>query len=150
MVDPFSPFLQNPEHYLDSDEYVQFMIDPEYYSVETFRDLLENSGLSTGISPDFVIIEIPPVLYYSFPPKLVSNAHLAVLIARANRVWSPSDQGALDTIKKITSREPVLLVNGVELQAIETILGDLPKKRSRLRRIAKNLVRLQFFARQTP
>ncbi len=150
MVDPFSPFLQHPEHYLDSDEYLQFQIDPEYYSVETFRDLLENSGLSSGISPDFVIIEIPAVLYYSFPPKLIANAHLAVLVCRANRVWSPADHGAIETLKTISSQEPVVLVNGVEMQAIETILGDLPKKRSRLRRIAKNLVRLQFFARQIP
>ncbi|MEI7662530.1 MAG: hypothetical protein WCK34_10040, partial [Bacteroidota bacterium] len=147
---PFSPFLQDPEHFLETEEYVKYEINPGYYSAGNFRDLLENSGLSSNISPDFVIIEIPPVLYYSFPPLLVASSDLAVLVCRANRVWSQADQGALETVKKITTQEPVILLNGVELQAIEAILGDLPKKRSRLRRIAKNLVRLQFYARQQP
>jgi hypothetical protein len=40
------------------------------------------------------------------------------------------------------------IVNGVDLQAVEASLGDLPKKRTRFRRALKNLVRLQFNTRQ--
>ncbi len=149
-TDPFSPFLQNPEHYLYADEYFQYPITPEYYETRSYIDLLENSGISYDAIPDYVIIEIPPILYYSFPQQLVASADLAILVCRANRVWSAADQGALDLVMKISSREPVILLNGVDLIAVESILGDLPRKRSRLRRIFKNLVRLQFYARQQP
>ncbi|MEI6050867.1 MAG: LysM peptidoglycan-binding domain-containing protein [Bacteroidota bacterium] len=149
-IDIFSPFLQNPEHYLDSMEYLQYRVDADYTSASNYKDLLENSGLSSDYKPDFVIIEIPPILYYSFPPQLVASADLAVLVCRSNRVWSAADQGALDIFKNVTIQEPVILLNGVELQVVESVLGDLPKKRSRLRRIAKNLVRFQFYSRYQP
>ncbi len=146
-IDPFSPFLQDPENYLDSLEYFQYQTDAEYFSTSDFRELLDNNGFSSTMQPDFVIIEIPSILYYSFPPKLIASVDLALLVCRANRVWSPADQWALDTVKKITSQEPVIVLNGVEFQAIESVLGDLPKKRSRLRRIFKKIIHLQFYDR---
>jgi hypothetical protein len=78
---------------------------------------------------------------------MIASADLAILVCRANRVWSDADQGAIDIFKKITVNAPAILINGIELQVIESVLGDLPKKRSRLRRITKNLVRFQFFTR---
>ena len=59
-------------------------------------------------------------------------------------MWLTADQGALDTIKKITSCPPVMLLNGVEIEVVESILGEIPKKRSFLRRALKKVYRFQF------
>jgi len=149
-IDPSSPFLQKPDNYLDSREYASYQINADYYSTGNYTDLTEKNNISIDSKPDYVIIEIPPVLYYSFPPQLIASADLAILVCRANRFWSAADQGALDIVKEITQNEPVILLNGVELQVIESVLGDLPKKRSWLRRLAKNLVRFQFYSRYQP
>jgi len=69
------------------------------------------------------------------------------LICRSNRVWSSADQGALDVILKLTDKKTHFILNGVELAVVGSVLGDLQKKRSRLRRIIKNLFRLQFFSK---
>jgi hypothetical protein len=86
-------------------------------------------------------------LYYPYPPSLIANADLSTLICRSNRVWSAADQGALEVFSASSAHEINFLLNGVDIAVVETVLGDLPKKRSRFRRMAKNLFRLQFFSR---
>jgi polysaccharide biosynthesis transport protein len=144
-IDFSSPFLQNPDNYLDNKEYIQLNVDSDSFSLHSFENLVENYSRASGFNPDYIFIEIPPILYYPYPQQLVASADLTILVCRANRIWSGADQKGLDVIKKISSREPVLLLNGVELQVIESVLGDLPKKRSRVRRILKQIVRFQFF-----
>jgi len=98
-------------------------------------------------TPDFVLIELPPVLYYPYPVSLVSEADIPIMVCRSNRVWSDADQGALDTFMELARQKTHFILNGVELRVIESILGDLPKKRSRIRRTMKDIFRFQFFTR---
>ena len=143
-IDSSSPFLQKPENFLSREEYIPYQINEAYFSTSNYFDLLDNNHKSKDLKHDYVIIEIPPLLHYSYPPQLVASADLAVLLCRANRIWSHADQLALDILKKITTQEPVILLNGVDLPVVESVLGDLPKKRSWIRRMGKNLLRLQF------
>jgi succinoglycan biosynthesis transport protein ExoP len=149
-IDPGSPFLDGPEYTLDDKEYAYYQIDSNYYSAGSITDLARKNGVSLYDQPDYIIVEIPPILYYSFPNNLVASADLSLLVCRANRTWSTADEGALETVKKVTDREIGLILNGVSLEVVESILGDLPKSRSRIRRILKNLVRFQFYSRQQP
>jgi succinoglycan biosynthesis transport protein ExoP len=105
--------------------------------------LIKKDRFSTE-EPDYVLIELPSLLNYSYPSKLVASADLTLFVCRANRVWSIADQTALDIYKKGTKQNPVVLLNGVEFKVIESVLGDLPKKRSWFRRVLKNAVRFQF------
>lgn len=141
-IDPNSPFLKDPEEYLEESEYVEYLIGTDYFNSTNYQNLIENQIIKNS-QPDYVIIEIPPILYYSYPTELIASADLTVLICRANRSWTDADNGALETLKKITKSEPVALLNGVELNVVETVLGDLPKKRSFIRRLAKNIMRLE-------
>jgi len=141
-IDLNSPFLKDPQEYLEESEYVEYLIGTDYFNSANYQNLIENQIIKNS-QPDYVIIEIPPILYYSYPTELIASADLTVLICRANRSWTDADNGALETLKKITKSEPVALLNGVELNVVETVLGDLPKKRSFIRRLAKNIIRLE-------
>lgn len=147
-IDYNSPYIQMPESYLENYEYMQYRINSDFFSTGSYIELLQNNGSSSEYKPDYVLLELPPIVYNSFPSKLIAAADLTVLVCRANRNWLAADQGAIETLTNILPQEPVVLLNGVEMQAVESALGDLPMKRSRLRRIAKNIVRLQFYSRQ--
>ncbi len=149
-TDLSSPFLQNPEKYLDTNEYLQYHVDAGFYSTGKYEDIIAANKMNLDFKPEYVLIELPPILYYTYPQQLVAAADLAILLYRANRVWSDADQGAIETLKKITRKEPVVLLNGVESQVVETVLGDLPKRRSWLRRIAKKIIRFQFKTHYQP
>ncbi len=146
-IDCYSPFLKRPESYLSKEEVFSYQIDSNFYSAKSYLDILKGSNDSLAQIPDYVLIVLPAILYYPYPVGLITAADLTTLICRANRVWSTADQGALDLILKISNQKTFFFLNGVKLNVVETVLGDLPKKRSRLRRIAKNLFRLQFYSR---
>ncbi len=149
-IDPDSPFLQKPKEFLNPEEYSLFNIDTDYFSIETYPELLEKNNIHPGFKPDYILIEIPALLFYSYPPVLIANSTLPILVCRSNRIWRDADRNALETFVNISGRKPPFLLNGVELNVIEYSLGELIKKRSWLRRMIKKTIRFEFFSRHQP
>jgi polysaccharide biosynthesis transport protein len=143
-TDPDSPFLEDPGNYLAKDEYLFYNVDQSFYSAENYRQILEKNDYKLAFVPDYVFIELPPVLYFPYPASLFKNADLPLLVCRSNRVWTSADQGVLETLLKLAGSKIHFFLNGVDLPVIESVLGDLPKERSWLRKSVKKLFRLQF------
>jgi len=146
-IDPDSPFLDHPSTYLAPEEYMEYKMSGKFLSSKTYTDILRQNGFELSFDPDYVLIELPPIVYYPYPVGLIADADLPVLVCRSNRVWTESDQVALDLLQKLTDQKIHFFLNGVELPVIESVLGDLPKDRSWLRRNVKNFVRFQFFSK---
>jgi hypothetical protein len=146
-IDFESPFLENPQSYLDNNEYFAYNFNERFSSVKDYKDILKQNNIELSYIPDFVLIELPPILFYSYPVGLISGAELPVLVCRSNRIWSGADQGVLDILMKLTEQKVHYILNGVEPLVIESVLGDLPRKRSWLRRAIKNIFRFQFFSK---
>jgi len=146
-TDRESPFLENPANYLAVENYNTFRINDNFSSVETYRQIPLNNAIDNRHNPDYVLIEIPPLLYYPFPADLLANADLLALVTRANRCWTEADQSLLNLIKKNGDNNIHFILNGAELPAVKTVIGELPKKRSFLRLTLKNFFRFQFFSR---
>lgn len=99
---------------------------------------------------DFVVLEIPDIIKSPFPVKLAATMDYNFLITRANRAWSDADRNALQLFKDATTGpEPTVILNGVKVQEMETVVGDLPKKRSFIRRWIKQLVQFRFFTKKS-
>lgn len=143
-VDYDSPFLVTSEQCLSPDEFSYFDANETYFKSKNVGDLLIANNIRMPEKPDYLIVEIPPALYYPLPADLLSSADLALLVCRANRAWNEADKIAVNTVKKFTKHQPFFVLNGVELCEIEAILGDLPRKRSWLRQKIKNIVRFQM------
>ena len=149
-VDYQSNFICDNGSFLTRNEIFEFDINKEFHFSNNYKELLANNGHSLTYVPDYVLIEIPPILYYPYPPGLVASADLPLMVCRANRVWSQADKGAVENFSKIISRPLQFILNGVELEVIESVLGDLQKKRSWFRKLAKKIVRFQFFTSNVP
>ncbi len=143
-------FLENPAAVLDTEEHFYYNIDADYFSAGNYLDLIPASETRDNTMPDYVLLKIPNLLSYPYPNDLIKSAAMSVLVCRANHVWSEADRSALESIMKFTQDEPQFLLNGVDMPVVETVLGDLPKKRSRIRRILKKVVRFQFFSGYQP
>jgi uncharacterized protein involved in exopolysaccharide biosynthesis len=135
--------------------------DPEP-SFDNFRyladsDYVEAVGLSSLNYVDtpptlqefrYIILEIPGIIYNPYPMDIFSQADVSLMLVRSNRVWKKSDTLALSTIIKVLKDKPLGIINGVEIDVLENILGELPKRRSHLRRALKQLISLQFHEKQ--
>ena len=99
---------------------------------------------------DFIILELPSIIKNPFPVKLAATMDYTFLITRANRAWSEADKNALALFNEATTGpEPSVILNGVKVQEMETVVGDLPKKRSLIRRWIKQIVQFRFFTKKS-
>lgn len=73
-----------------------------------------------------------------------------MLIVRANRAWAKADKNSFEDFMSVMDDHNSLQVvlNGVEINEMENILGDLPKERSKFRQSMKNILRLRFFTKR--
>ena len=145
-IDKKSTFLENPSDFLPSDTYFTYKVDGNFKKFRNYTEILLNNGVNITYVPDFVLIELPPVLYYNYPADLFREADISLLVCRSNRVWSDADKSAIEILSNITNHKIHFILNGVELNAIESVLGELPKKRSHFRKKMKNLFTFQFFS----
>jgi len=89
---------------------------------------------------EFSISELPAILHNTYKEQEVADADIIVLIARANRKWTESDKHALEVFEKTANKKPILFLNGVTTDVMEDVIGEVPKRRSWLRRKIKQMV----------
>jgi len=90
---------------------------------------------------DYEFIEIPALLSAAFPVEVLQNADAAMLVAHANSTWQAADVRALNLVTEVMARPCRLVLNAVRPDELENALGEMPRKRSVLRRFIKRLTR---------
>jgi uncharacterized protein involved in exopolysaccharide biosynthesis/cellulose biosynthesis protein BcsQ len=149
-VDYNSPFLCEFGSTLTKKEYFFYRSNNDFISMKDYKELLVRNNYKVPEVPDYVIIEIPSILYNPYPSGLVASVDLPVMVCRANRLWSVSDQNAVESFIKNNPHTPQFILNGVELEVIESVLGELQKNRSWFRKTIKKIIRFQFFTSNLP
>lgn len=144
-IDYSHPFLAHPSDYLNESEFMTYEVNSEFYNAKSYEELTIKGIKSSIQEHDFVIIELPNILETNYPADLIGSSDLALLICRSNRLWSKADENLLDNIKEIVPSKLQFVINGVELDEVETLLGELPKQRSNFRKRIKNILRFQFY-----
>ncbi len=127
---------------------LKYAVNEAFYKFENISDFIPSSENINLENFNFILIEIPGIINNTYPINLFKNVEGSFLVTRANRPWINADNYALNEIFDVTDKDKIqVLLNGVEMLEMETVLGDLPKKRSKFRRVVKNIVRLQFFSK---
>ncbi len=132
----------NGEHY----HKITYPISDQLYKISKVEEFALNGELKNYKTFDFVILEIPSIIKNPFPVKLASTMDYTFLVTRANRAWGDADKNALMLFNEATTGpEPTIILNGVKVLEMETVLGELPKKRSIIRKWIKKVVQFRFF-----
>ena len=140
-IDYNQPLLSNVNKY--SNEHKKYTIDSSYFNAKSYKDLtIKNEGIQS--KKEFVIIELPNILETNYPADLIEAADMAILVCRSNRIWSKSDENLLENMKDLIGPKLHFIINGTALKEVETILGELPKKRSKTRTKIKGILQFQF------
>lgn len=146
-IDFDNPFLSQAKTHLQPTEYFTYDINEQFYKAKNYEDILEQNNIQLDYIPDYVIIELPPIIHNNYPTELFIESDVDILICRSNRLWSEADDYALGGLLTTTAFKTHFVINGVELKEIESLLGDLPKKRSSFRKKLKAFFQFQFFTK---
>ena len=132
----------------------QVHMDTIYYPVNAelavIKDLSYLFGVVINYSQhlqnpfDWIFVEVPGVLAEAFPLDKLNEADLVLMLARANKKWNEADEKALEQLRRGAKSKPKLLLNACRADVLEDIIGEIPKKRSRLRRMIKRYASLKM------
>ncbi len=127
---------------------VIYDVDLSFFEIKTEHELTKSDYLPLA-NYDYIFLELPPLLKESFPVDLLAVYDLGVLVARANRVWNSADTKMLESLQHGLSNKPKLVVNALRPETLEISLGEIPKRRSRIRRFIKRLIALDLRGKKT-
>ncbi len=116
-----------------------WQITPSYYrSVKSFEQWRNNPDKHPWVNSDFVIMEIPAMSSFLLNHHLCSDGDVNLLLVNASRTWSSADDHYLEKLNNVSEDILFAVLNNVTPDNIEEYIGDIPKKRSALRRFIKN------------
>jgi polysaccharide biosynthesis transport protein len=123
----------------------QYLVSRDFYRISSFRSLETPYLVPDWENYSFIFVEFPGILHSSFPVNLFKSADNCFLVCRANRSWSKADANILAEVLAVTDPvKPRILLNGVALEEMESLVGELPKKRSWIRLKMKQILTSQF------
>jgi hypothetical protein len=125
-----------------------YRINHRFFEVQSEGELIGNPEFTVD-GFDFVFLEIPGLLTSAYPVELVGKYDQAMLFARSNRVWNEADKKALATFSSGLKAQPSLALNALKPEALEASLGELPKRRSRLRKWVKRIILFDFSGKKS-
>ena len=126
-----------------------YIIDESFTEKQDIFDLLPDNQITSLDKFRYVFIEFPAILYYPYPTDVVAQSHLSLMVLRANREWKKADSSSLAIYNEVIKSKSLFVLNGTDIEEVETVLGILPKKRSRLRRFVKQALNFQFYSKSS-
>jgi len=138
-IDFNNSFLADPSDYLQASGYFTYTISEQFYKAKDYTTILLENNITINFVPDYVLIELPALIYNNYPADLVAAADMSVVVCRSNRLWSEADQAALNNLLPLAGARMNFIINGVELKEVESVLGDLPKKMQHTQKENKKL-----------
>jgi len=95
---------------------------------------------------DYEFTELPPLIGNVLPDKILDRFDLYCYVIRADRGWERADQNMLEIVRKIAGEASVgFVLNAVKPDHLTDFIGQLPRKRSRLRKLIKRIVLFRFY-----
>jgi hypothetical protein len=127
-----------------ADEEIQYEVNDRFIDLRTLENLIPGFDLPKQEQYDYILVELPSLINHPYPLDIIRQFDLSLLVIRANRSWKEADIIQLDAFKTICKRDPLALLNGVELDFLDSVFGDVPKPRSEFRRRLKRILLFQF------
>lgn len=124
---------------------IKYVIRDTLSKVSSIKDFDQHRAIGDFNQFDHIILELPGIINHPFPVKWASMVDQSFMVARANRMWSVADKNAIQLFTEANNGpEPMVILNGVKPLEMETVVGELPRKRSRLRIWVKNALLLRL------
>jgi len=117
----------------------EYDVPDNFMSIKSINELLRNFTFMTQ-GYQYIFLEIPALLMSDYPASLATQADMSLLVCRANRSWNLADDEVMDVYKTNSKQDVYTILNGCQLDHLEPIIGEIPKKRSWIRKTVKKII----------
>jgi hypothetical protein len=91
-----------------------------------------------------VLKEFPALSDQYIDKNDISEGSVTIIFARANRAWKTVDTRIVELLTKQIGAKPIMLLNGVAVEVLESQWANLPVKRSKIRMFLHKVLTLEF------
>lgn len=123
----------------DLNSILNFKVESNYLSIQNFDSIIPENARSEY---DYILLELPSFLNNSFPVDAVATADYSLFVVNAKRIWAHSDARILELFENASKKSISLVLNSLDVDDLEEVVGEIPKKRSKFRLLIKRLLRL--------
>lgn len=123
-------------------DFIRYQNDKRFINAENLSEVIP-MGYDPGLYDYFFLI-IDAVLTNPYPINLLEQFPISICTVGAFRNWNHADRAALSDFQEILHQRPRLLLNAVEPDFMQNVLGDIDKRRSWIRRFVKRILTLQL------
>lgn len=123
----------------------------EFVKYENNKGFINSENLSeimpVGHDPlsfDYIFLILEGILTHPYPINLLGEFDLAINVVGAFRSWNQADSKALKAVEQAFQKKPSLLLNGVEPDFMQNVLGDIAKERTWIRRFFKRVLKMEL------
>jgi succinoglycan biosynthesis transport protein ExoP len=102
--------------------------------------------VETDLSPfKLILFVMPDISHHGFPAKIIQKVSLSILVLNAHDTWLPADKGKLKQWREAFKDKKLFLwLTNSSFEGIDIIIGEVPRKRSWIRRKIKKIAALNF------
>ncbi len=118
----------------------KYKINDRVVDVDEVEQLIELNATYDKDNVSYIIIEMPSLSQYPVPFELIEKSDVSILVVHAQKTWTNSDKQILSEYEKVKPKGAKVLLNHVDPDLLENIYGEIPKKRSLIRRKFKLLL----------
>jgi len=127
-----------------TDDEILYSIRDNFFEVKDIKEIMQGFEHLDHESYDYILVEIPSIINNTYPIELLKQFNLALLVVRANRSWTDADVSSLNAFKVAFPKTSLIVLNGIELDYLDSVLGEVPKQRSKFRTSMKRFLQFKF------
>jgi len=110
---------------------------------DNYREYMGISRIIGEESLDVSIVIHPNLLQFNYNPNLIERRALNLYVLNATNIWTVAESSKLQELEDINLTQEAVVLMNVSLYELENIVGEIPKKRSRIRVFLKRLLSFQ-------
>jgi len=104
-----------------------YIIDNKFTDICNIGDFFDSKLLrEQNYDYDYIFLELPSILFHSYPLDLMKTVDASLLLVKANHHWKKADISALNTLKEVSKENPLVILNYTELYVLEDIINAFP------------------------
>jgi len=120
----------------------RYEIKNNFIDVANLQQLMDNRFLrKTNTTYDFIFLELPSIIYHTYPIRLLSEIDLALFVIKSSNRYNKADKTAMGIFKEACQASPIVILNEVELFNLADLMSELPKTKKnhfdKLRKLLK-------------
>lgn len=123
---------ENTENNDDLDNTVMYNLDNKFVDAKNINELLDSKYLrKENFKYDYIFLEIPALVYNSYPLELMNSIDVSILVTQASDHWTRADISAYKTMEEVSREKPMVILNQTELFALKDIINVIPERKRR-------------------